>query len=124
MVARLTKGITLTTDEFRVLCGWQRDFDGQHRASSKFSAQSERRVLVEDKFDLYVRIRSLIGDARFSIYLAQAETDFARMNEALASIDHPPSGLALDLWSVKQKREIAWASTKEPVELKKINERT
>ena len=124
LVARLTKGITLTTDEFRVLCEWQRDFDGQHRANSGFSNPSDRRVIVEDKFDLYSRIRSLLGDARFAVYLAQAETDFERMNEALASVDHLSPGLTLDLWWVKQKREIARASTKEPVELKKINERT
>jgi hypothetical protein len=103
---RLTKGLTLTADEQRTLFGWRQDYDGRHGVplgtTSGLSAWQR-----EAQLDQCGRIRYLLGDERFAIYLSRVNPGFEQMRAALSRLGETNSAAMLDLWWLRQREAVA-----------------
>jgi hypothetical protein len=106
-ITRLGKGLEFTTDELRTLCEWQREFDVQHTRDPRLQGYSHRTWRSEDNLDYWTRVRSLLGDVRFQVYFSRIDAGFDRMNQAIARLDGITPTVVLDLWWIKEKREIS-----------------
>ncbi len=99
---RLTRGLTLTADEQRTLFEWRQDYDGRHgtplNAEGRLSDWQR-----EIRLDQYRRIRYLLGDERFAVYLTRVSPAFERMQRALLQAGAITPTVALDLWWLRQK---------------------
>lgn len=105
-VARWMKGLRVSPDELRTLCLWQRDFDGQHRDDPRFPTGLQRVRRIEDDLDYSSRLRALLGDDRFVVYLVRADPDFERLYQSVAQLENANATMALDLWWLKQRHAI------------------
>ena len=110
-IARLGKGLNFSTDEMRTLCEWQREFEEQHERDPRNQGYFHRSWRAEDNLDYWTNVRSLLGDSRTIVYLARADLEFDRMNQAIARLGEGAPTTVLDLWWMKEKREIANART-------------
>ena len=105
-IGRLVDDLDLTPGEQRMLFTWQKEFDGMY-GTDPFSPGTRRADLLEAKLEQWSLIRGLLGDERFSIYLARAEPDFVAMRQELvASLILSPTE-TLDLWWLHQKYDLA-----------------
>lgn len=90
------ENVPLTDDERRTIYDWQREFEttapgGVHSRHGRHEAVLDHRR----------RIRELIGDDRFAVYLASAEPRFARMHDALG--EDVENTTALDAWVIREQ---------------------
>ena len=106
-VHRLAKGVALQTQERRMLCHWQREFDGVHGAENKFDVRFRQAEFKAARLEHWSQFRALLGDHRFATYLGNAEPDFAQLVHALHQTDHTGETAALDLWFIRQRYEVA-----------------
>lgn len=106
-VARLVKGLVLNADELRTLCEWQREYDGVHGLPGKSVERHRSAWRKETLLDHWARIRPLLGDQRFAVYLSGASPGFARMNQVVGQLESISPSMTLDLWWLRQKHEIA-----------------
>ena len=123
-IARLGKGLNFSTDEMRTLCEWQREFEEQHERDPRNQGYFHRSWRAEDNLDYWTNVRSLLGDARTIVYLARADLEFDRMNQAIARLGEDTPTTVLDLWWMKEKREIANARTNDRQECERIGRLT
>lgn len=95
--ARHFESVPLTDDERRTIYEWQHDYE--------LTAGPDGRKLRNDQADVRLdhwrRIRDLIGDDRFAVYLASAEPKFARMHDALG--EEVDNTTALDAWWIREQ---------------------
>lgn len=110
-VHKLAKGISLTTGERRVLCHWQREFDGTYGAEIKFSDRFKQAEFKAAQLDHWDRFRQLLGDQRFATYLSNADSTFDQTSRALSQIEHRNPTETLEVWFIRQKYEIARVHT-------------
>lgn len=100
--ARLARGLILTADEQRTLFEWRRDYDGRHGPSLATVG-----VMNEWQREMFLdqcrRLRDLLGDERFVVYLERANPAFARMLEALTKDGPLSPTVALSLWWLRRK---------------------
>jgi hypothetical protein len=103
---RLTKGLVLTADEQRTLFAWRQDYDGRHGAplGSTTGLSGWQR---EAQLDQCARIRYLLGDERFAIYLGRVNPAFDRMRMTLVRLGEANSTAMLDLWWLRQREAVA-----------------
>lgn len=106
--ARHFENVPLTEDERRTIYDWQREFEATAGANGARLRKGERDVIVDHRR----RIRDLIGDDRFAVYLASAEPKFARMHDALG--EDVDNTTALDAWWI---REQFWIDQEKPREI-------
>lgn len=106
--ARHFENVPLTDDERRTIYDWQREFE----ATAGESGARLRSGRSEAMLDHRRRIRDLIGDDRFAVYLASAEPKFARMHDALS--EDVDNTTALDAWWI---REQFWIDQEKPREI-------
>jgi hypothetical protein len=100
--SRLTRGLALTGDEQRTLFEWRRDYDGRHGSplSTESGLSAWQRELLLDQCR---RLRDLLGDARFAVYLSRINPGFERMRIALDRGGEVKPATALELWWLRQK---------------------
>jgi hypothetical protein len=112
-VGRLVAGLKLSDDELRTLFEWQREFTGIHGTTPPGSGNQPawRR---KEQLDQWQRIRELLGDERFLVYLSRASARFGHMQQALVRSGEPGAGAALDMWWLRQSYELA-RSNRSPV---------
>ncbi|WP_415908777.1 hypothetical protein [Oleiharenicola sp. Vm1] len=103
--ARHFEDVPLTDDERRTIYDWQREFE----ASAGPDGRKQRAGQRDARLDHWRRIRDLIGDDRFAVYLASAEPKFARMHDALG--EEIDAATALDAWWI---REQFWGDYEKP----------
>lgn len=103
---RLAKGLALTADEQRTLFGWRQDYDGRHGVplGSTTGLSGWQR---EAQLDQCGRIRYLLGDERFAIYLSRVNPGFDRMRATLERLGEANSTAMLDLWWLRQREAVA-----------------
>jgi hypothetical protein len=103
---RLTKGLALSADEQRTLFGWRRDYDGRHGVplGTTTGLSGWQR---EAQLDQCGRIRYLLGDERFAIYLGRVNPGFDRMRATLVRLGEANSTAMLDLWWLRQREAVA-----------------
>ncbi len=123
-VARLGDGLNFSTDELRTLCEWQREFEEQHERDSRNQGYFHRSWRAEDNLEYWTNVRSLLGDARLVVYLARADRDFDRMNQTVTRLGVSAPATVLDLWWMKEKREIATARTHDREESERVGQLT
>lgn len=119
-VARLGQGLNFSTDELRTLCEWQREFEDQHEHDPRNQGYFHRSWRAEDNLEYWTKVRSLLGDARLVVYLARADRDFDRMNQTVTRLGVSTPTTVLDLWWMKEKREIATARTSDRKESERV----
>jgi hypothetical protein len=119
-IARLGEGLNFSTDEMRTLCEWQREFDEQHERDSRNTGYFHRSWRAEDNLEYWTNVRSLLGDVRLVTYLSRADRDFDRMNQTVARLGVSAPTTVLDLWWMKEKREIATARTYDREESERV----
>lgn len=119
-IARLGRGLNFSVDEMRSLCEWQREFEEQHERDPRNQGYFHRSWRAEDNFEYWTKVRSLLGDARLVVYLARADRDFDRMNRTVTSLGVSDPTTVLDLWWMKEKREIATARTNDRKEAERV----
>jgi hypothetical protein len=107
--ARLAAGLNLSLAEQRLLFSWQREFDLANAGAGLGGLAARRFDWREARLDHWDRIRELLGDDRFVVYLTRAEGEFENMREVLSGVGASESGTFLDLWWVRQKHEISRA---------------
>lgn len=112
-VGRLVEGLTLSDDELRTLFEWQREFAGAHGPTLPGS-DGQPAWWRQEQLDQWRRIRDLLGDERFAVYLSRASARFEHMQQALAGSGDPGVTAALDLWWLRQSYEGA-RSNRNPV---------
>jgi hypothetical protein len=105
--ARLAEGLKLSMAEQRLLFGWQREFDLANAGASLGGLAVRRFDWREARLDHWDRVRELLGDDRFVVFLSRAEQEFDDMRAELARIGAGETTMALDLWWVRQKHEIS-----------------
>ncbi len=94
------ENVPLTDDERRTIYEWQREFEAVAGPDGTRRRSGGREALVDHRR----RIRELLGDDRFAVYLASAEPRFARMHDALGEdVDNPT---ALDAWTIREQFSI------------------
>jgi hypothetical protein len=106
----LVKDLPVSEDELRTLFEWQREFTGTHGAAAPAVAKQpvwQR----EEQLGQWHRIRELLGDGRFAIYLGRASPVFDRMQQALERAGGASPTVALDLWWLRQRD--GWARDQE-----------
>jgi hypothetical protein len=123
-IARLGQGLNFSTDEMRSLCEWQREFEEQHERDPRNQGYFHRSWRAEDNFEYWTKVRSLLGDSRLVVYLARADRDFDRMNRTVTSLGVSDPTTVLDLWWMKEKREIATARTNDRKEAERVSRLT
>jgi hypothetical protein len=123
-ITRLGKGLEFTTDELRTLCEWQREFDVQHSRDPRMEGYSHRTWRSEDSLDYWTRVRSLLGDVRFQVYFSRADAGFDRMNQAIARLEGITPTVVLDLWWMKEKRELASSRASDRLERERVARQT
>lgn len=123
-IARLAKGLNLSTDEMRTLCEWQREFDEQHERDPRNQGYFHRSWRAEDNLEYWTNVRSLLGDARLVVYLARADPDFDRMSQTVTRLGVSAPTTMLDLWWLKEKREITTARTNDRKEAERVAQLT
>lgn len=103
---RLTKGLALTADEQRTLFGWRQDYEGRHGAAlgSTTGLSGWQR---EAQLDQCGRIRYLLGDERFAVYLSRVNPGFDLMRTTLERLGEANSTAMLDLWWMRQRDAVA-----------------
>lgn len=95
--ARHFENIPLTDDERRTIYDWQHDYEQiLGPAGARTSAARSQATL-----DYHRRLRELVGDDRFAVYLASAEPNFARMHDALG--EEVDNATALDAWAIREQ---------------------
>lgn len=94
------ENVPLTDDERRTIYEWQREFEATSGPGGSRLRGRERVVLTDHRR----RIRELIGDDRFAVYLASAEPRFARMHDALG--EEVENTTALDAWAIREQFSI------------------
>ncbi|MEO6995659.1 MAG: hypothetical protein ABI273_18785 [Lacunisphaera sp.] len=119
-IARLGEGLNFSTDEMRTLCEWQREFDEQHERDPRNQGYFHRSWRAEDNLEYWTNVRTLLGDARLVVYLSRADRDFDQMNKMVTRLGIIAPTTVLDLWWIKEKREIATARTSERDEAERI----
>lgn len=90
--ARHFENVPLTDDERRTIYEWQHEFEVANGSGGGRFDTAQR----EAKLDYHRRLRDLVGDDRFAVYLASAEPKFARLHDALG--EDSDSTTALDAW--------------------------
>jgi hypothetical protein len=103
-VGRLVEGLKLSDDELRTLFEWQREFAGTHGTPSPGSG-SQPAWWRQEQLDQWQRIRELLGDERFAVYLSRASGRFELMQQALVRSGESGATPALDLWWLRQNYE-------------------
>jgi len=91
------ENVPLTDDERRTIYDWQREFEATAGPGGSRLRRTQRAELLDHRR----RIRDLIGDDRFAVYLASAEPAFARMHDALG--EDVDSTTALDAWAIREQ---------------------
>jgi hypothetical protein len=112
-VGRLVEGLNLSDDELRTLFEWQREFAGTHGPTPPGSG-NQPAWWRQEQLDQWQRIRELLGDERFAVYLSRASVRFAPMQQALVRTGEAGAKAALDLWWLRQGYEAA-RSNRNPV---------
>ncbi|MDI1249360.1 MAG: hypothetical protein PSV13_10900 [Lacunisphaera sp.] len=112
-VGQWVEGLKLSDDELRTLFEWQREFAGTHGATPPGSG-SQPAWWRQEQLDQWQRIRELLGDERFAVYLSRASVRFGQMQQALVRSGDPGAKGALDLWWLRQGYEAA-RSNRNPV---------
>jgi len=107
-VARHFENVPLTDDERRTIYDWQREFEATAGVDGGRLRSGRHEVVLDHRR----RIRELIGDDRFAVYLASAEPKFARMHDALG--EDVDNTTALDAWWI---REQFWLAQDQPREI-------
>jgi hypothetical protein len=105
--ARHFENVPLTDDERRTLYEWQHDYE----LSAGPDGRKLRHDLLDVRLDHWRRIRDLIGDDRFAVYLASDEPNFARMHDALG--EQVGSTTALDAWWIRERFHLALGGSRE-----------
>jgi hypothetical protein len=100
-VNRRVQGLTLTADEIRTLFEWQREFDSRQGGNSP-NAPGQPAWQQREQLDEWRRIRELLGDERFVVYLGRASPAFDRMNAILGRIEGVGATAALEVWWIRQ----------------------
>ncbi len=95
--ARHFENVPLTDDERRTIYDWQREFETTAGPGGARLRGAQRVVLLDHRR----RIRELLGDDRFAVYLASAEPRFARMHDALG--EDVENTTALDAWAIREQ---------------------
>lgn len=95
--ARHFENVPLTDDERRTIYEWQHDFE----LTAGPDGRRLRSNLLDVRLDHWRRMRELIGDDRFAVYLASAEPKFARMHDALG--EEVDNTTALDAWWIREQ---------------------
>ena len=101
-LTQLVKDLPVTDDELRTLFEWQREFAGTQRLAGPTGA-SQPAWQREEQLDQWRRIRELLGDTRFTVYLDRATPAFAKMHLALDNTGAISPTVALDLWWLRQR---------------------
>lgn len=114
-LTQLVKDLPVTDDELRTLFEWQREFAGTHAAGPAFVSQPVWQR--QEQLDQWQRIRDLLGDARFAVYLDRASPTFSKMHLALDNTGPISPTVALDLWWLRQKE--GWTRDQEHVAKKR-----
>ncbi len=106
---RLLQGMVLTADEQRVLFMGERDFarDYGTTALEAANAATDWRQRAAAQLDHLAAVREVLGSERFAIYLERAAPDFAPLRESLGGNPPVSTGAALDLWWLRQQRDLA-----------------
>lgn len=110
-VHKLAKGVPLSTAERRVLCRWQREFDGMYGAENKFADRFKQAEFKAAQLDHWDKFRQLLGDLRFATYLSKADPIFDQTSRVLSQIEHQTPTEMLEVWFIRQKYEIAQIHT-------------
>ena len=105
-VAQLVKGLEVSIDEFRTICEWQREYDEVQGPPGKLVNRSQHTWRNQALLDHWTRIRELLGDQRFAVYLSRVSPSFAQVNQAVGQLDGAGPATALDLWWLRKKYEI------------------
>jgi hypothetical protein len=100
-VGRRVEGLTLSADELRTLFEWQREFGGRH-AGVTMNGNTPGWIRAE-QLAHWRRIRDLLGDERFVVYLSRENPSFMRMHEVLTQGGPISPTVALDLWWLRRK---------------------
>lgn len=107
--SRLARGLQLTGDEQRTLFEWRRDYDGRRgpalSAVSGLSAWQREMLLDQCR-----RLRDLLGDARFAVYLGRVSPDFDRMRTTLDGLGETNATAQLELWWLRRREVPALAA--------------
>ncbi len=108
-ILRCARGIRLTDDEARTLCDWQREFDYIHGAMREpgFSGPRQWAEREEARWDMHRRFRTVLGDERFAMFLAESDEDFDAMQRALAPLEDINATAQLELWWLRRKDRLA-----------------
>lgn len=101
---RLTRGVPMTLGERRVLCELQQDIDriSARSAENRWQIVAQQEVLLND----WHRMRRVLGDERFMVYLQAANAAFAQMAGVLKPIEGVNNGKILDLWWIRKRGEM------------------
>ena len=101
---RLTKDVTMTLGERRRLCELQQDIDriAARPAGTRWEIAAQQEVLLNDR----QRMRRVLGDDRFMLYLQAADARFAEMAAVLKAIAGVNHGKILDLWVLRKKDQL------------------
>lgn len=91
------ENVPLTDDERRTIYEWQREFESTAGPNGARLRGIQRVVLLDHRR----RIRDLLGDDRFAVYLASADPRFARMHDALG--EDVENTTALDAWLIREQ---------------------
>ncbi len=122
-VTQLVKGLGLSIDEFRTLCEWQREFDEVQGPPDTLTNRSRHAWRNQALLDHWTRIRELLGDPRFAEYLSRVSSSFAKVNQAVSQLDGANPTIALDLWWLRKRYEIALIrATGDRDEIERIDE--
>lgn len=101
------ENVPLTDDERRTIYDWQREFEATAGPDGARLRSGQRDALVDHRR----RIRELLGDERFAVYLASAEPRFARMHDALG--EDVDNTTALDAWTIRERFSIERAAPRD-----------
>lgn len=103
-VGERADAFALTEDERRLLIEWEREFRSIY--SGYYGGRNDL-MREEAGLDHWGRMRELLGDDRFLIYLARSEKDFAKMSARLRAIPGVTATQILDVWWVRRALQIA-----------------
>ena len=106
-LARLVKGLAVGSDEFRTLCEWQQAFEEKHGPPEDVTGHSQYVWREAALLEHWARMRGLMGEQRFAVYLSRAHAPFMRMYSVIARMDEAGPSLALDMWWLTREHEIA-----------------
>lgn len=123
---KLTKDLVLTVDERRTLYQWKQQFEGDKlmvRSQSHLKLGEIAARLQEAQLDHWQRMRDLLGDDRFEVYLRAADAGFAHMADVLNQIPDLNRTDALNLWWIRKKDQLAdtrmiWGSERYQLKVK------